>query len=862
MSGHILCLFKNVFKHYLSKACFSAYEKQSIKMKNNEINFSEHKVLHELKHYLPAQAPLKDFIHHNTLHAFQNKPFHHALCNAAKIFGFKTTLSLNDYRSLYKKGLINDDILDSIITTQKGASNLPLWKNKLLHEQYPYALDSRIGKLKDNWKQHYKIDMDALVHPLLFRIVCSYLDQGIAFWNFPIEHKGFLASIKELERNSYSSIFNSKRVRELLLNGHCSLANLLSILVGDETLYEQYLFDQQFAHQGWSGMVAFIEENPNALLDKKTISLHDFIQFELLLEINALDEQLGNNWKPLKEVIHEKPEALFAPVEITELNEVIMLWQDAYEWTYYDQVLAGVQLGFDNHEAKTKKSFQALFCIDDRECSIRRYTEHNDPNCETFGTPGFFGVEFYYQPKNGKFHTKLCPAPVTPKHLIKEINTKGNKETDAHYSKKSHSLLQGWIISQTLGFSSAVKLAINIFKPTMSPATTSSYKHMDKFSQLTIENKNINQQENGLQIGFTIDEMVTRVQNLLNSIGLIENFAPLVYLIGHGASSINNTHYAGYDCGACSGRPGSVNARVMSFMANHSKVRAILAQKGLFIPESTQFIGALHDTTRDEMEFYDEEGLHGVNKTLHAQNKIVFNKSLDENAKERSRRFILTNSKDNAKKVHEAVKLRSVSLFEPRPELNHATNALCIVGQRDLSKHLFLDRRSFLNSYDYKIDLDGTYLTNVLKPIGPVCGGINLEYYFSRVDNQKLGAGTKLPHNVMGLIGVANGIDGDLRPGLPSQMIEVHDPIRMLLIVEHAHEIVLKAISQTPETYEWYNNEWMHLVSVNPSTRALHVYKNGQFTPYKPLTKHILNIENLERLIESTEENFPVYHYN
>jgi hypothetical protein len=831
-------------------------------MKNNQSNFNEHEVLHELKHFLPAQAPLKDFIHHNTLHSFQNLKFYDALHQAAKIFGFKTTLSLNDYRNLYQSGKIDAQVLENIITERKGKVELTLWKDKLFNKQFDYQIDSRIGKLKANWKNNYKIDMDALVHPLLFRIICSYLDQGIAIWNFPIEHKGLLSSIKELERMSYSSIFNSKRVRDLLLNNKCSMEHLLEILVGDDTLYAQYLYDQQFAHQGWSGMVSFIEDNPSALLDTQKITLHDFIVFELLLEINALDSQYGDKWKPVKDTLKEKPTPLFAPVKVTELNEVIMLWQDAYEWTYYDQVLAGVQLGYDNKAPKTAKSFQALFCIDDRECSIRRYVELNDENCETFGTPGFFGVEFFYQPKNGKFHTKLCPAPVTPKYLIKEINTKGNKDKDAHYSKKSHSLFQGWIISQTLGFSSAIKLAVNIFKPTMSPATTSSFKHMDKLSQLTIENKNINQRAGDLQIGFTADEMVTRVQNLLNSIGLIENFAPLVYLVGHGASSINNTHYAGYDCGACSGRPGSVNARVMSFMANHKKVREILAQKGLEIPENTRFIGALHDTTRDEMEFYDEVLLDEIQKLLHSKNKKTFQKSLDENAKERSRRFILTNTKDTAKKVHEAVKLRSVSLFEPRPELNHATNALCIIGQRDLTKHLFLDRRSFLNSYDYKIDLDGTFLTNILKPIGPVCGGINLEYYFSRVDNQKLGAGTKLPHNVMGLIGVANGIDGDLRPGLPSQMIEVHDPIRMLVIVEHFPEIVLKAISQAPETYEWYNNEWMHLVSVNPITRKLHVFKDGQFVPYKPLKTKLELAPNLNHLVESTEENFPVYLFN
>jgi uncharacterized protein len=205
------------------------------------------------------------------------------------------------------------------------------------------------------------------------------------------------------------------------------------------------------------------------------------------------------------------------------------------------------------------------------------------------------------------------------------------------------------------------------------------------------------------------------------------------------------------------------------------------------------------------------------------------------------------------------VQIRAFSLFEPRPELDHATNALCIVGKRYLTKKLFLDRRSFMNSYNYALDLDGKYLFNILKAATPVCGDINLAFLFSRVDNQKLGAGTKLPHNVMGLFGVANGIEGDLRPGLPAQMIESHDPIRLMMIVEHYPEVVLKTIQTTQAMYEYYLNEWMHLAVIHPETRMIHYFKDGTFTIYEPL-KPVETTDNIMKVIEESDsmENLPV----
>ena len=829
---------------------------------HEQIGFDEHHLLHNLKHYLPAQAPLKDFVHHNTLHEFQDVKFHDGLAKASKLFGYKVYLSLFEYRELYAKGKIREDILKESIKRIKGEKELKTWFEKLFTNPEEQHSLKRIGELRASWKEHYHFDLNGRVHVNVFRMLNSYLDQGIAIWSFPFQNLGLLEAIRHLEKNSYSGFFRSDRAKVLLHDEEVTIAELLAILVGDESLYEQYVFDQQFEHPGWSGLVAVIEEQPHTLLDQRKISLHDLILIELLLEIDTLESRFGREWKPLAEVIKKKPRGLFENLDKTELDDLHAIWQEAFEWTYYDEVLAGLKTDRPKRGEEKTKSFHAIFCIDDREISLRQYIESFDPLCSTFGTPGHFGIDTYYQPQNGKFYTKICPLPVTPKHLICEEAEIGKREKSLHFHHRAHHLFGGWIISQTLGFWSAFKLFMNVFRPTISPASASAFRHMDEFSVLTVENKDPNDQKDGLQIGYTLSEMTDRVESVLRSIGLVDNFAPLVYLFGHGASSTNNTHFAAYDCGACSGRPGSVNARVFSSMANHLGVRAKLKKRDIIIPESTVFVGGLHDTTCDQFQFYDTHLVTEEKRKLHQQNMIVFNKALELNAKERSRRFDLVNTKNKPAVVHAKVKLRAVSLFEPRPEYNHATNTLCIIGRRDLTQNLFLDRRAFLNSYDYSIDPEGKYLLGILNAAAPVCGGINLEYYFSRVDNQKLGAGSKLPHNVMGLVGVANGIEGDLRPGLPLQMIEIHDPLRLLIVVEHFPEVALATIQKNPLTYEWFIHDWVNLVVIHPETKEFFRFSDGQFKLYVPFTKTIFNVADRSALIESTSDNLPVFTLN
>ena len=98
-------------------------------MTNN--TFDTQHTLHELKHYLPTQTPLKDFIHHNSLHAFQYMKFYDAIFKSSKVFGHQATMSILDYRKLYEIGRIRPEILEKVIQNRKENEAIEIWKINL-----------------------------------------------------------------------------------------------------------------------------------------------------------------------------------------------------------------------------------------------------------------------------------------------------------------------------------------------------------------------------------------------------------------------------------------------------------------------------------------------------------------------------------------------------------------------------------------------------------------------------------------------------------------------------------------------------------------------------------------------------------
>jgi uncharacterized protein len=79
-----------------------------------------------------------------------------------------------------------------------------------------------------------------------------------------------------------------------------------------------------------------------------------------------------------------------------------------------------------------------------------------------------------------------------------------------------------------------------------------------------------------------------------------------------------------------------------------------------------------------------------------------------------------------------------------------------------------------------------------------------------------------------------NGHASDLRTGLPWQMVEVHEPVRLLLLVETTPEKLLDAVRRSPAVTELVKNRWIRPAAIDPETGRIVVYRDGEFLPFEP----------------------------
>jgi uncharacterized protein YbcC (UPF0753/DUF2309 family) len=733
------------------------------------------------------------------------------------------------------------------------------------------------------------VDLDDTVHPLLIKLSSAFLDQGLAYWPMPNREEGFWkASLQILQQPLTMLPASLERLPALMghlqqLNSADAILSILDSLGVNRGEQEGFLQSELLALPGWAGLMHQLESDPSlAPHEAVPASLMDFVAVRLMLTLAATQSLLNHpkDWRmkimpksadrhaarlahaarffdaaqlmglsaqalskwPLKET--EDFQNAVEAFDDLERRRVLHL---AYERHHERQILIPLRKHAELPElAKpVRLAAQVFFCIDEREESIRRHLEEVDPEIETLSAAGFYGVAMNYKGMDDAHGVSLCPVVVKPQHAVLERPSEGHQDSFikrlrlrrlwARSARESflasRTLVRGWLGTTVLGIFSIFPLAARVLSPRRygkwmewlnstvlpEPRTELTFMRKDEASHVATE---------GLVRGFTVPEKADRVASVLGPAGLHKAMAKIVVVLGHGSTSLNNPHESAHDCGACGGRRGGPNGRIFAAMANHPLVRAALKDRGIHIPEDTWFVGGYHDTCNDNIDLYDLEDVPETHRGLLARVRESLDQARTCSAHERARRFEAASpSLDTVGGLHH-VQERAEHLAEPRPEYGHCTNAVCIVGRRSTTRGLFMDRRAFLVSYDATLDPDNSALGQLLGAVIPVCAGISLEYYFSYVDNEGYGCGTKLPHNVTGLVGVMNGYESDLRTGLPWQMVEIHEPVRILFVIESTPDRIFKTIRQSSLNWEFLSNRWIRLAAQDPiDPTIIHIYR-------------------------------------
>lgn len=563
-----------------------------------------------------------------------------------------------------------------------------------------------------------------------------------------------------------------------------------------------------------------------------------------------LAQHLGLDGAAVRALPAETFPQIFACLDVLDAERVGYLWLQAYEHHYHGQLFAAVR---SNHQRGTwadrtglqRPLAQVVFCMDEREEGVRRHLEALNPAIETLGAAAFFNIPMNWRALDDERAWKLCPVPVTPVHEVRELAVDGVVALKAEHDRRRgqrlgvQEALHQWTRQHLLGGTLASLLAapaalVLLLGKAFAPKRVGSrLQAWARGFDLTVPSRvyftaaqvDAGRSASQNQQGFTDQEQADLVGKFLVTHGLTHGFGQLVVMMGHYSSNQNNPHQAAYGCGACSGRYSGPNARTFAAMANRPAVRALLVRMGLQLLDDCWFVGAEHDTCSEEIRWTDLDLIPTQLQAAYQRLQSELELACQHSAHERCRKLASAPRHPDLSQALHHVAERAFDYSQARPELGHATNAAAFIGRRHLSQGAFFDRRVFLISYDYRLDPDGKILESILLNAGPVGAGISLEYYFSSISNERYGSGSKITHNITSLLGVMEGTSSDLRTGLPQQMVEIHEPMRLQILLEASTTTVAAIYARQPVLQELIGHGWV-LVSVkDPETAEIYQFK-------------------------------------
>jgi len=649
-----------------------------------------------------------------------------------------------------------------------------------------------------------------------------FLDMGQGTIEAPNRDKGFYAAFLSLSIYDHSLHLGCKTLKSWLhtLPEHAEETIVLCLnKLGVAFEHQESFIKESFTSlPGWAGYVKWrsVWRNSSATDDYCPVTLVDFIAVRLILTATLWPEA---RWEK-KSIKNE-----------TGLIESMVARIKESEQTYQHELMKKLMPQVKTiQRPQTRADAQLVFCIDVRSEPFRRSLEPLGAY-ETLGFAGFFGIPARIHDSNSGTSKDSCPVLLKPRYDIEEQpiasalpcvkkSAQGKerfKMLRNVYQDLKYNFSTPFALVETLGAWCGLTMLAKTIAPRLSDKTRTAFSRQ---FMPTLATQPVVQMDSSSSVyGISPAEQALYGEAVLKMMGLTQNFAKLVVLCGHRSTTKNNPYASALDCGACGGNHGGSNAKILAEILNNQSVRQTLAERGITIPDDTLFYAAEHDTTTDEMTLYETDLRRQSHQELLQNLTRDLSRARSINSQARCQTFGLKKSSQSI----QTTTTRSCDWAEVRPEWGLARNAAFIIGPRQLTRHINLDGRSFLHSYDWTQDEEGSSLETILTAPMVVAEWINTQYLFSTLDNVSYGSGSKITHNVTGQLGIMQGNGSDLMHGLPLQSVNssdedaYHAPQRLLTVVYAPRAIVDAIIARQDILKTLFFNGWVTLVVIEPT---------------------------------------------
>lgn len=605
-----------------------------------------------------------------------------------------------------------------------------------------------------------------------------------------------------------------------------------------ESAWADYLEAVLLTVNGWASWCAYLEWQ--ARLENRT-DAHLAELLAIRLAWGALLLECKSNVSAQRAFIAMKTQWQRAPELLDQAANTLLVdqvWQNALDIGYQRNLFEGLSSNIQDDSHSATIELQAVFCIDVRSEPMRRSLESVWPGVQTLGFAGFFGLPAAYTPLGTALRRAQLPGLLAPSMEMTDVFISPSEPTPnslhAPEANSAQTIKAAQARQRRFAIREALDGATRWPNAAFSFVETAGAGYLGQLGRFIFPSSRprLNADHVGLPLqvrhllrpsltGLELDEKVTLASHVLQSMGMTRNFAPVILLVGHASQSANNAQAAALDCGACCGQSGESNARALARLLNEPAVRDELRARQIEIPVKTVFIGALHNTTTDEIDCFDRDLLPDSARDALDKLDIALSRAGDRVRRERAGSLGLS-ADTHADKLLAQFRRRANDGAQTRPEWGLATNAAIVFAPRQRTRGLNLKGRVFLHDYDATRDLDGTLLESLMTAPMLVAHWINWQYHASTCDPQRLGSGNKLLHNVVGgHIGLFEGNGGDLRIGLSRQSLHdgnqwTHEPVRLTVVIEAPLENIHRVIAKHAVVKQLVDNGWLHIWRLTP----------------------------------------------